>query len=682
MAATSNPAIKMFLDQRPADLGASALSSLVQALQAPAVSADLAADPANAALLKEVLDRLLAATNDGAKATAVRLMCLEGLYWISAGASEAVCQGPLFLRVQQLNESFDAMMTREAPALAVQREQLAVLLLRCTGYTRLTAGDVLQQLCCGDERQVVCLLVSMLENESYEWPLLQAALRWLYELTTPVSYFAAPEGSNVVTTEVHAFQSKVSALLEYCVSSGSLAVIFAQLSRRWQRQQQHDAGGLSGLGRVDTVASVAVLTSAQQWALLQWAVAVRYLSVLVHNLSEYSDKPLLVKALQTSLLASTESQEFLSAVLVPFIMATVHAWERDRSSGSNSGGGGAATAATKDPYLNAAIAALRLLRFALYRSSSSSSSSATSTTANTSAPGNKQQGQQLLIKLPLLTPLLYLVQYSTRVQPTLKQEYPGMLVLLLVVQCCCNVNAATIKGGGTTSVDLASSFEVLIAAIANDKTAIRADSPYPASLAFAICFSQEESPYAALQNETVQVVHARLAREEAELQDDADTMQEILAMQEQLEYLQAAITQASLGRLLAELGAVSHQIQRMDAESGGGGGYPTLLGRRPSVEPLPTPATTPSKKARKTAKHRHPAGYCCQITKKLMREPVVLKNGHRFEFDALMDIVNSIGHVDPLTGEAVDEEVEVDEGLRQEIADYRVSRAAAAAKHH
>lgn len=694
MTAAGDSAIRYLLDQRPADTSASSISTLVQALQDRSLVADLVGKPENAALLKELLTRLVTVANDGSKATAVRVMCLESFYWLSSGAGDAVCQGTLFQFLQQLNESFEDMLEREAEVLTAQQEMLAVLLLRCSGYTKLKAGDVLQQLCHNDESLLVSLLISMLKNPSYEWPLVQAALRWLYELTTPATYFTAETATE--TTKVHAFQGKVSVLLEHCVSRHALAEVLTQLVSVWQRPSSQAL--LGGLSRVETVSSVTALTSSQQRELLQWAVMIRYLSVLAHNFSEFSNQPKLVRALQESVL--TEGQEFLVCVLLPFITAVIHAWERDRvsSGGSGSTGDVAAAAGGREaainPFLNAAIAALRLLRFVLYSAASSSASSSAlgggggnTTTTNTAAANNNKShnivqtsssssSQRTLLKSPLLLSLQYLFQLCSRLEPSLKLEYPGMLVLLLTVQCGCNVNATRIRGA---PVDLASTFEVLVSTIANDKHPIRADSPYVTSLAFLICFRREDSPFAVTQahgNESVALVMAKLQAEEAELEGDERTLGAIVAMQEQLEYLQAVIMQAALGQLLAELGAISNRLEASSAaakDGAAGQGSNPLLGRRPSTT---TPADSPSTHAKKAKKAKHPSAFCCQLTGKLMREPVILKKtGHRFEYDALMNIVQQMGHVDPLTGEDVDEEFEVDEGLRQEIADYRVTHA-------
>lgn len=68
---------------------------------------------------------------------------------------------------------------------------LTVLLFRCTGYTRLKAGDLLCQLCNNDERRLLHLLLGIFTQRDNEWPLLIAVMRCMYELTTPLSYFEA-----------------------------------------------------------------------------------------------------------------------------------------------------------------------------------------------------------------------------------------------------------------------------------------------------------------------------------------------------------------------------------------------------------------------------------------------------------------------------------------------------------
>lgn len=73
---------------------------------------------------------------------------------------------------------------------------------------------------------------------------------------------------------------------------------------------------------------------------------------------------------------------------------------------------------------------------------------------------------------------------------------------------------------------------------------------------------------------------------------------------------------------------------------------------------------------------KYPEFYRCQLTGKVMREPVTLKNGHHFEYDALMNVVDSVGHVDPVSGEAINETIEIDTKLQREIARFRVKRAA------
>ena len=83
------------------------------------------------------------------------------------------------------------------------------------------------------------------------------------------------------------------------------------------------------------------------------------------------------------------------------------------------------------------------------------------------------------------------------------------------------------------------------------------------------------------------------------------------------------------------------------------------------------------KKKSKKMKSPHPDKYCCMLTGRLMTEPVVINStGHWFELSAIEKVVESVGHVDPLTGEAFTDDIEVDERLMNEISQYRLKLAA------
>jgi hypothetical protein len=79
----------------------------------------------------------------------------------------------------------------------------------------------------------------------------------------------------------------------------------------------------------------------------------------------------------------------------------------------------------------------------------------------------------------------------------------------------------------------------------------------------------------------------------------------------------------------------------------------------------------------KKMKSPHPERYCCMLTGRLMKEPVVIKStGHWFELSAIEKVVESVGHVDPITGEAFADDIDVDEMLQAEISQYRLKLAA------
>ncbi|EPY24472.1 hypothetical protein STCU_02021 [Strigomonas culicis] len=635
-ASSISPAVHALLNHPPGDLSVTHVSSLSAALKDPTTLLSLVG-AAQRPVCKQVLARLLAAANDAAKPTALKMLCLECFYDLSRVEDEAFRTGELFQTVQQLNASFEEVLERDGAVLGAQREMLTVLLFRCTGYVRLRAGDLLQQLCGGDENRLTLLLMDILRNRSYEWPLLLAALRCLYELTTPVSYFTA--GTAVETQKVSAFSAKIARMSTLLLQHKILEQLMAELAARWalsslNRNPANGGGeGLGALGGVQTLLSVTSLSVAQKQELLQWAVALRYISVLVHNLLEYSDQPAANKLLQQSLLASPAGASLAATVAVPYVMAVLQAWERARAAGTLKEN------ETDNAYLNSALAVLRLLRVTLYK-------------------------PQAPVPAPLQQALALLAQQVTRLEPLLRGEYVGMLAILFTVECLCNVNAKLL----TEPVNLAGSLDVLLTTVASDKQPLRPGAQCTSAQGFAVCFAREESPYVVTANESVTLLHTKFAKEEQEIKEDAEAYEAIERLEMQLGALQSMIMNLALGQLLGEL-----------AMAGVFNTQPGVIGQRAAAGSPSTSASSvaavagsPSKKKKK----KHPTNFCCDLTGKLMKEPVVLKNGHRFELDALEDTIAKVGHVDPISGETFDEdEMIIDVALQQEIAQYRVNKA-------
>ncbi|EPY35945.1 hypothetical protein AGDE_07160 [Angomonas deanei] len=509
---------------------------------------------------------------------------------------------------------------------------LTVLLFRCSGFVELKAGDLLQlmQFCKGDERSLIALLLTIICNRNYEWQLIQAAVRCIYELSTPASYFQP--GVAAETIKVTAFSAKMVSMVTNVVKDGVLSKLFQEFSERWalsanNKNPTNGGGeGLGVLGSPQTLNAASVLSPTQKQELLNWSVVLRYLSVLTHNLLEFSDSPTANRDLQQALIGTAQGQRMMSVVVIPYVMAVLHTWERAMAAGTMKGND------MRNPYLNSALAALRLLRVALYK-------------------------PKVALDPSLQQALAALVQLVTRLHPQLRSEYTGMLAMLFVVECLCNANARTI----TAPVNLAGSLDVLLTTISQDKSPLRPGAQCNTAQGFAVCFAREESPFVVTTNESVELLHQKFAKEEQEIKEDAEAYAAIEKLEEQLDALQAMIFQLALGQLLGEL-----------AMAGAFNQQPGVIGHQepPATAASPSAAASPSKK-----KKKHPKQFCCQLTGKLMREPVTLKNGHQFEYEALMDVVKKVGQVDPLTGEAFNEEIEINHALQQEIAQYKVNKA-------
>ncbi|CCW61881.1 unnamed protein product [Phytomonas sp. EM1] len=632
-----NPVVKVFLTQPIQNVSASTLSSLVYELKSDLLKLSTSGDTAaNDGILHDVLQRLVSIANNGTKNTTIRSMVLECLYWISHHASDAVRQGPLFDSVLQLNESFEAMLEQEGDTLELQYLMLSVLLLRVSGYGRLKVGDLLEDLYRGDARRVVSLLLKLLEDPSYEWPLCEAAARWMFELTTPACYFAAETKTDRVI-DVSVFQGKLSVVLEHGMTSGAFAAMFAGIVELWRRSWGENAV-LGALSSCNTITGGSVFTSNQLTKLVQWATLLHFVSASIENLSAYCNRSQFVKSLQRSFFL--ESQAFLADVAIPFIMAAIQAWSH--GVGSRTDDLGSCEHPKADPMLRAAIEVLQFLRFALYK-----------------APATPPPSDALLHALKSLA------QHVVQRESTLSRDDTGMAVILLAVELLCNINAKRQRA-------LSNVFETLLRVIASDESPACYVVGLPFANIFIAHFTGETSSYVETQNESVELVHHMFSKRKEENDELGEAA---IALEEQLDVVQEAIMQWTLGQALDEFMCM---LSAQPLISGG-----DLIGTG-TIKSYPVPEGTLSRHlpsgrrhdSRKPNRAKHPAKYCCQMTGKLMREPVTLRSGHHFEFDALNKVISEVGHVNPLTGEIIEEEVEVNEALQQEISAYCVKRAA------
>eukprot|EP00796_Vickermania_ingenoplastis_P004295 gene4295-3111_t len=613
----SSAAVKVFIDQGVENSSASAMSNLITELKDATTVCNLVFNDRQTC--RALVQILVGVANDSAKSAPVRFMALEGLYWVSQAPDDQFRQTDLFGAVQQLNDSFSVLIDREAERLGAQREMLTVLLLRCTGYVRMKAGDILGQLCAHDESQFVTVLVSMLQNHHYERPLVLACFRFLYEMTTPISYFQSDEGTTMEMKKITAFQGKLAQFVSTLKRDNVFQTLFAVLMSRWQQSVQDLRSGLGMLGSISAYPS-AELSPTQKEELVHWGVMLRYVCGMIQNIADFCDTPETVKEMQQSFMKV--HQQFLATVLLPFAVASIFTYTRSMTASNRE---------ATTPYMNAAVLVLKFLRFALYRS------------GGEPCPA-------------LVSGLVALTKVITRQVKALTQKHIGMLVLIFTVELLCNINAAVIE----SPLNLSAEFDTLLTTVAQDKSPIVPGVAYSLAQGFIICFSQEDSTYCETNNSSTTLLHSKFESEEIALREDAEAFESVKRLEEQLEALQSDIMQLALGHLIREMSSVAETV------------LASLFFGSLAQQVPPEGPPVPEKREKK----KHPEEFCCQLTGKLMREPVVLKNGHHFELDALQAVIDEMGHVDPLSGEALNETIDVNAALQQRIAQYKVDRAA------
>ncbi|KAH9600114.1 U box domain [Trypanosoma melophagium] len=623
-------AIAAFLDQSPEAVAASTLSCLSSSLTEAGVAQTLIEK--NQAMCREVLSRLVTIANDDSKNTNTRIMALESLYNLSHVSNSNFRCGDLFDAVHKLNESYEKFFEgQETGTVDRQHEMLTVLLFRCTGYTRLKAGDLLQQLYGGDDTRLVPTLLSIIKNRSFEWDIVHACMRCMYELTTPATYFTAPdENQPIETTKITAFQEKVTALLMHLSKQNALQELFAELNDRW-------AAAVRDTQLATVIDGKTPLTDmVRDGVATQFTAVFRYLAVMLLNVADFCERMDLVREYQQSFLVKYQS--FMGNTLIPFLRLALICWEITRDPACES---------QNNPFMNVSIAVLRLLRFATYRPSQT-------------------------LQETFASALASLTGQVQGMERELCAEYVGMLVLVLTVEVLCNVNAVKVTL-------LVEAFTNLVFTMATDNNPLRPGAHFTAAQAFMYCLSNETSTYCVTENESVAVLQKKLQEEDPEGVNEAALA--IQALEEQLGMLQSLMMELALGQLLGDLCVL---MPFAAGGAGGEGSFSTAAGGAGATAGRDGTAMSTASQEQKSKKQqqqkrkksKHPPEYVCILTKKLMREPVVLQNGHRFELDALQEVVDRVGHVDPLTGEAFNDEIQVDMNLQQEIARYRVEMAA------
>jgi hypothetical protein len=702
-----HPAIKAFVEQPVDSIGLTTVSGVASALEDVAVAADLIQKPEQSKALHDVLKRSMSILNNGSKNFALRLACLECLYRLSQPSVPSFRTGLLCNTVNDMDKSVEEMLSRTGPnaaateALASAWEMLTVLVFRFSNYNTAVCRLLLQHTCDGDVGTMAHTLLRVVvqHRDKCEWPLLLAALQTLYELTVPSTYYNADDGANdtgdaaadqrrrgsqICAFTVESFQDKIAVLLTTLRDQRVLEQFFSSLRLSWHESTHNrspaslaqgcaESMALGPLGRPDVAHTITAVSTEQQMELLNWLSALKLVCRAVHNMVEFGRDPKVSNELRTRLLSDPGCHDFIAAALVPAVIAAIQTWAIDVAALKSSGGGDAfaSSASVKHSLLMAGVGLLRFLRFTLYKP----------TVGFTPA---------------FLTSMERLAQQIQREEPRLRTQYAGIQLMLLTVECLANMNATTV----TTPVNLADAYQSLLMTISGDKTYCSLSNSYydstgaaavvtaegqgaagaPGTLTmmtvaewFILCLREEESPFCEsgtldTGNASVQLLHRLFSAEEAALQETEERVAELIALESQLEMLQNFFLLVTLTELLN--GMPDRGLERLTRAEPNNSG--AARARQPSI------SGTPSKKAKSKQKKSssHPAEFVCDLTGKLMREPVVLKNGHRFEYDALQNVIDQVGHVDPISGEAIDEAVEVDEALQQQIAAYRVQQAA------
>jgi hypothetical protein len=527
--------------------------------------------------------------------------------------------------VVSLDASFEGLLVDKKDAnrqygtsLGKPHEHLVVLLLRVTNYTQLKAADLLQQLCDNDDNMLAMLLLDIVRVKTYEWPLLVAALRCLFELSLPQTYFSADmnggaSGNEVV--EVNSFQQKITGLLVHFMQGNTLRLFGDELTERFTMCLKQP---------LEVVVA----------SLPHFATALKYFTAMLLNLEDFCDKPPLQKTYQQSMLVH------LSSTITDFITAFV------------------VTAVSYSPLLiapatpDAALmcsglhGCVKVIRFAFYKVRS----------------------------LPphFITALSSLMDCATNRIVVLRQP-PLIPVLLCILETMVNVDAMLHD-------ELSLRMATLLNMIAADATPC---GPHVSlSQTLSTLFLNETSVFATMDNETVRAMTSALCG--AALDNLVDEI---------IQYIDRELILLGLGQAVFDFFIPPSDPQDLVFVPPPSGPEaisqslspsalllsPTAAPTSPSLEySVPPTDTSPPKKAQKikSKKSSHPASYVCMLTGKLMREPVVLRNGNRFELEALEKIMETMGHVDPISGDVFSEDPEVDMRLQQEIQQYKISKAA------
>lgn len=530
----------------------------------------------------------------------------------------------LFPAVVSLDASFEGLLVDKKDAnrqfgtsLGKPHEHLVVLLLRVTNYSKLKAADLLQQLCDNDDTMLAQLLLDIIRVKTYEWPLVVAALRCLFELSLPQTYFSADSSSAAAGDAIHvtSFQQKVTALLVHLMQGNTLRMFGDELTERFTMSLKQPMDVL--------VAS-----------LPHFATALKYFTAMLLNLEDFCDRPPLQKTYQQSMLVHLSSTvtDFMTSFVVtalnysPLLLAPNGPESAMMCSGL--------------------IGCMKVIRFAFYK--------------------------VRMLPPHLVAALATLVDTATHRLAILRQ--PALIpVLLYTLETLANVDAMQ-------HAELAPRVTSMLGEIAADTSTSGIGATLSQTLS--TLFLNETSVFVTMENETVRTITGALCGTALD-----DLVDEII------QFIDRELVLLGLGHAVFDYFIPPSDPQDLvfvPPPSGPEAISQVPCHSPPSTLPLtnaptspsleysvpPVDTTPPKRSHKKSKKSSHPPQFTCMLTGKLMREPVVLRNGNRFELEELERIMETVGHVDPITGDVFDDDPEVDLGLQHDIQQYKITRAA------
>lgn len=604
--------------------------------------------------------------NSAQRARSAKFEALSCLLSLSSVPDKDFRERLLFAQVARLDHGFEDLLDQNEKwqkdngfGLGRQHEQVVVLLMRCTGY-KLSAADLLHHFCSNNLAFLLHLLISIFSRQFYELDVQEATLRCLFELSLPQTYFRSEVPSAGEEVQFAEFEKHIDLMIETSMRlavTQSLAKNFAFLALQ--------------------------ATDAHFQA--RWARIMRRFASMFLNLVRFTTNARLSTTWRQMVLVT--DQELFTVVILPHITASgVWLAQRLRSP---------PPLALEDAsdIVGAFSACLRFLTVAAFRVSVS--------LANLQRRLRKQ----------LVDATHPLLDFPPQFQKAHLSLYAHLL------QCHANLDTLVAPPPGAqddgsdaaTGVSqndrllLVHGLRTFFSILHSSRTTSAAYSETSLQLLFKLVSNAAEARFVSLESVTYRTIDelakqvpATVALVAAESSADvvpADLSDEELdrmaaQLDQQIEELERAVDDAQQAKDLLE--AISPHKNDAPTSSGGAHHSPegSLLGDLPpivhaarraqvSAPPTSTRGGESKSRRRRTFVPRCPPEFLCHLTHKMMQHPVRLPNGNVYEQSVLESVVAAIGHVDPVTGEALNYDLDVDLPLQRRILEFSMKQCIA-----